>query len=189
MRALWYQIYHIDGEENRLPDLGTRWGNRFLSRAAFKRGLRMGPSDLFKSWARGQKHGLVRRKCALRLPQAKVHEHVVPPDGDAESGFVLPRPTDMVHVKYLKQVQKQHASERPKQYNLEDGLWKNAKGEVWVPDNARQLQHIHVIRCGASRPQRAPWPRDDHATPTWTFPLEKHGKRHPHLARRLLAVH
>ena len=139
MRALWYQIYHIDGEENRLPDLGTRWGNRFLSRAAFKRGLRMGPSDLFKSWARGQQHGLVRRKCALRLPQAKVHEHVVPPDGDAESGFVLPRPTDMVHVKYLKQVQKQHASERPKQYSLKNGLWKNAKGEVWVPDNARQL--------------------------------------------------
>ena len=48
----------------------------------------------------------------------------------------------MVQVKYLKQVQKQHASERPKQYTQQNGLWKNAKGEVWVPDSARQLQHI-----------------------------------------------
>ena len=49
MRALWYQIMHIDGESNHLPDLGTRWGNRFLAKPVPKKGLRLGPKLLARS--------------------------------------------------------------------------------------------------------------------------------------------
>ena len=48
LRKLWYEIHHIDGDENRLADLGSRWGNRFMAtaKALPKKGLRIGPRAL-----------------------------------------------------------------------------------------------------------------------------------------------
>ena len=97
---------------------------------------------MFKPWAKGQQQGVVCRKCALRLPQVKVTGEICSPDGDADADFVLPRLTDMVNVKYVKRVQKEHAAARPSGHRLQGGLWKNSKGEVWVPADARQLQHL-----------------------------------------------
>ena len=110
MRALWYQIFHIDGEENRLADLGTRWGNRFLSREAFKKGLRCGPRLVAKHMVGAQPHhdDCCVRKCALRLPPPKTVDDIVAPDRDANPDFVLPRVTDMVDKAFLAASQRAH---------------------------------------------------------------------------------
>ena len=143
MRSLWYQIYHIDGDENRLADLGTLWGNRFLSREAFKRGMRLGPLMLMKRWTSGQpSEGTVSRKCALRIPHVSTGAQVVLPDGDADPDFVLPRLTDMVDLKLVKASQRKHATARPVHYQLVRGVWRNKRGEAWIPDPDKQLQHL-----------------------------------------------
>ena len=143
MRALWYQIFHIDGEENRLADLGTRWGNRFLSREAFKRGLRVGPTRLFKAWTRDKhRHGAGCHKCAMRLAPIKLSDNVVYPDGDADPEFTLPKLTDMVSMSLIKREQKAHAKSRPSHYVLDRGVWRNEDNEAWIPDGAKQLQHL-----------------------------------------------
>ena len=49
LAGLNYEIFHIKGEENRLADLGSRWGNRFATeKAAAAVGLRGGPRPLMK---------------------------------------------------------------------------------------------------------------------------------------------
>ena len=141
--SMKYIIYHIDGEENRLPDLGTRWGNRFLSREAFKRGMRLGPHMMMKAWTNAEpQQGATCRKCALRLPHAKTTAKVVLPDGDADTNFVLPRLTDMVDIKFIKAAQKKHAKSRPSHYKKVAGVWRNKAREAWIPDGAKQLQHL-----------------------------------------------
>ena len=114
-----------------------------MSRAAFKKGLRLGPRVLARMMAGAKrKNDRVCRKCTLRLPQAKVTCAVVAPDGDADPNFVLPRLTDMVDIALIKRAQKTNAGSRPAQYKCVKGVWRNNDGEAWIPDNAKQLQHL-----------------------------------------------
>ena len=81
-------------------------------------------------------------KCDLKLPHPKVRDDIVSPDSDAQNGFTLSRLTDMVDVNYLATVQQKHAASRPRTYKRSNGLfWRNAAGEAWVPDDAKELQH------------------------------------------------
>ena len=46
LHGLKYEIFHISGEDNRLADLGSRWGNRFAKQKLEEGGLRGGPRPL-----------------------------------------------------------------------------------------------------------------------------------------------
>ena len=146
MRELWYQIYHIDGEENRLPDLGTRWGNRFIAKApgGAKKGMRIGPRMFMAELVKDDKNPRNEccRKCALRLPPPKLTTELNAPDLDVSEELLLPRATDMVDRNFLAKTQNQHATTKPDALSLRDGLWVNTAGEVWVPKGAKQLQHM-----------------------------------------------
>jgi hypothetical protein len=67
---------------------------------------------------------------------------VVLPDGDADADFVLPRLTDMVNLKFIKAAQRKHAASRPANYKQVRGVWRNSAHEAWIPDAAKQLQHL-----------------------------------------------
>ena len=143
MRMLWYEIFHICGEDNHLSDLGSRWGNRFLGgvNPVAKKGLRLGPALVART-LNGSRKGRGCRKCALRLDPPKVSTKVVSPDLDADKKFTLPRLADMVNVNYLARVQRKHAKSRPSHYKRVRGLWRNKEGEAWVPDECKDLQHL-----------------------------------------------
>ena len=117
MRMLWYEIFHICGEDNRLSDLGSRWGNRFLGGVSpvAKTGLRLGPALVAKA-VNGSCKERSCRKCELRLDPPKVKTDVVAPDLDAKENFTLPRLADMFNINYLVSCQRKHAKSRPGHY-------------------------------------------------------------------------
>ena len=84
-------------------------------------------------------------------PRSATHD-IVRPDRDVDGDFILPRLADMVDVNYIADSQKKFAASRPRTYKRSNGLWRNAAGEAWIPDEDKQLQHLlyAVAHQGAS---------------------------------------
>ena len=73
LRGMRYEIYHIDGVDNRLADLGSRWGNRFAAaKIAEHHGLHGGPQPLMK---RALRTDMPKVSDTVRHPALTYHSH------------------------------------------------------------------------------------------------------------------
>ena len=179
MLTLRYDIYHIDGRENRLADLGTRWGNRF-ARTRMEDGLGGGiaPLRLLRTFVKPVSRSCSRATCrhvsgpipttycrpvdddpaakrAFWTPEPATNKQVVRPDRDVDSKKMLPVDLLSMNRGVLVSAQKHWAKSRPKDLKRGKGprgLWKNKAGAVWVPDEAKREQHLlyAVAHQGAS---------------------------------------
>ena len=97
--GLNYEIYHIDGEENRLADLGSRWGNRFAAAKvgesreqeagrALATGLAGGCATMTSGVIKRQ--GRPSAKKVLRTAPPKTDDKINGPDQDVEEFLLLP---------------------------------------------------------------------------------------------------
>ena len=130
LAGLNYEIFHIRGEDNRLADLGSRWGNRFAGEKS-KTGLRGGPKPL-----------LLR---VLQTKGPKTGPTVYKPDLDVTSRGLLPLNAETVTRKELRQVQDQYAASRPAALKLGRGspqLWEDDQRRVWIPDQAVRMKRV-----------------------------------------------
>ena len=164
MHGLNYTIHHIDGKNNHLADLGSRWGNRFARRRleaqeagqmgtmGMKRGLRGGPCPLLHCFTCG--HGGRRSgygaalKRVLRSPHPKVSDAVQGPDLDLKERLVMPSEMRLANRASLKASQDQYGKERPEGLKLseeEPQLWVNVDGAVWVPKGDRPMQRALYV--------------------------------------------
>ena len=143
-----YVIRHIDGEENRLADLGSRWGNPHSPTPAATgdatlRRLTGGPRPFLNRMVRrsaecGPAPGMKR---VLRSPPPKVSDDVRFPDLDIAE-FVIPAPTYMVRRDRVVASQEKYAADRPAGLVPswdKPMLWENADGQVWIPRADRQM--------------------------------------------------
>ena len=148
LRGLRYEIFHISGEENRIADLGSRWGNQYATP-----GLG-GPMAVTKAWLRKPAPGWARSKCMLRLPEPKAHAHRSAPDGDAKNDLVLKGKTTMLDLGYIRGRQDNYRKSRPKGLKVGDGgVWRDSDGKIWVPRRDKQLKNAlfavaHQGPCG-----------------------------------------
>ena len=129
LRGLRYEIHHIDGDENRLADLGTRWGNRFAEKKSTEEGLSGGPKPL-----------MLR---ALRTKPPPVSDELHFPDIDIGNHGLLPQNAFTVTREQIAEVQRDHASTRPRGLRKSretPRLWVTRQRKIWVPDGATQLK-------------------------------------------------
>ena len=127
LAGLNYEIFHISGAENRLADLGSRWGNKFAKSKTD--GLRGGPRPL------------ILRVLHAQLP--KTTREVKAPDLDLGRSKILPLNRKMVRREELCAVQAKHAAERPAKLQHsrdEPQLWINEAGKIWIPASANKMK-------------------------------------------------
>ena len=153
--CLWYEIYHIDGCENRLADLGSRWGNRFVSEnqegkaedAAVPKkhlttGLAGGPKPMMQMLTRRAGDD-ARFKRVLRTAPPAVGDDISKPDQDMKKFLVLPEENLLLNRKPVAKAQRKHSKKRPKGLRRDDGapkLWVDSQERVWIPRAEKQLQ-------------------------------------------------
>ena len=146
--SLWYEIYHIDGCDNRLADLGSRWGNRFVSEsqreaardvAGAKRslttGLAAGPKPMMQTLTQREEDGM-RFKKVLRTAPPAVNDKVGKPDQDVKRFLMLPEENLLLDRKPVAKAQRKHAKRRPRGLRRDEGapkLWVDEQGRVWIP--------------------------------------------------------
>ncbi len=158
--SMKYVIYHIDGEENKLADLGSRWGSRFAqARRKVKSpqantgntlpgvfdGLTGGPRPLLNCFLHRLQPNQSAAKKVLRTEPPSVNNEVQRPDLDLDDGFIVPAPTHLVDRQKIADSQKEYRADRPKhlrQTAEEPKLWQNDKDQVWVPPKDKQLQKM-----------------------------------------------
>ena len=134
-------IYHIDGEENRLADLGSRWGSRYAKKRSsgttVTDGLTGGPKPLLNCFLHRMRDDEPVMKAALRTKPPSVSDATGRPDRNLVEGFTVPAPTHLLNRERIAASQKTHRSSRPKGLKPSDErplLWQNADGLVWIPD-------------------------------------------------------
>jgi len=88
LRSLWYEIHPISGEENRVADIGSRWGNRFAGGVELGCATR-GPKAVTKAWLPKGCCNQARMKRVLRMPEPKTHSDPKKPDINARADLVL----------------------------------------------------------------------------------------------------
>ena len=164
-----YRIHHIDGAENRLADLGSRWGNRFaktkvkggpmvegFSRKDFLRSV-MGRPASHQASRSCECHPQVKgdpRQCepvtaapkrVLWTPTPAVTKNVRYPDRTVREREMFPRNLALVNAQRLRESQERYASKRPVGVHHTGGArgwWVNKKGEKWIPDQDKELQRL-----------------------------------------------
>ena len=161
MLTLRYSIFHIDGEENLLADLGSRWGNRFAKSKVDHHGV-ISPKQLLRTMIRVPAKNATKTcachttaettncapvggKRALWTPMPKTTKVVTHPDRDVNSEQMLPKDLGGLNNTLLSHHQSKHEGERPpglQQGKGPLGLWKNKRGAVWIPDSAVDLQQL-----------------------------------------------
>ena len=139
--SMKYVIYHIDGEENRLADLGSRWGSRYAKKrssgTSVTDGLTGGPKPLLNCFLHRMRDDEPVVKAALRTKPPSVSDATGRPDRNLVEGFTVPAPTHLLNRERIAASQKTHRSSRPKGLKPSDErplLWQNANGLVWIPD-------------------------------------------------------
>ena len=168
LRTMRYRIHHIDGDENRLADLGSRWGNRFakakvqeaagglsdFSPKQFLRGfIREADTEASRGPCRCQfVEDAVPRAClpvssapkrVLWTPEPKVTKTVTHPDRAVSADEMLPKDLSKVNAKRIRDSQNKFAGQRPDGVHREGGArgwWVNKQGEKWIPDQDKELQ-------------------------------------------------
>ena len=147
LMSMKYIIYHIDGEENRLADLGSRWGSRFAKTRSknpgVADGLTGGPKPLMNCFLRRMQEPQPVKKAALRTKPPSVSDEINRPDLDLVGRFTVPAPTHLVDRKRIADSQRAHRASRPrglKRDNERPQLWKNNQGQVWVPQEDEELR-------------------------------------------------
>ena len=167
MQTLRYRIYHIDGDENRHADLGTRWGNRFArakstldsvvspkkflrlvikpaTRQAHKAKCRCVPNlDPVLQCNVVQEGSAVKR--AFWTPEPRTTKQVMTPDRSVDPKRMLPVDLLKKNRGRLVQAQQKYAGTRPGGLTRGSGprdLWKNKQGAVWIPDKAEEEQFL-----------------------------------------------
>lgn len=163
LRSLRYEIFPINGDDNYLADIGSRRGNRFAGKPETPVNkdrcacVTRGPNVLTKAWLQRVSERLARSKCALRLSEPKVHLEWNKPDIDAQRSLVLDMDTQHLQVMGLDYVRKQQdkvKGRKPDGVKIGDGgVWKSARGLIWVPTGAAQLKNAlfavaHQGPCG-----------------------------------------
>ena len=132
LAGLKYEIFHIKGEENRLADLGSRWGNLYASRkTTASGGLHAGPRPLLKR--------------VLRTKPPQVSTDVKAPDLDLGKVGLLPINATTVSRADLATAQAEYSKERPlglRKSRASPKLWVNRDGRVWVPGGDTKLKRI-----------------------------------------------
>ena len=132
LTGLKYEILHIKGEENRLADLGSRWGNRYAERKKKAQGLHGGPAPLMLK--------VLRTK-----PPATSEKGVQRPDLDITQRGLLPLNATTISRQHLAAVQEQYAASRPsgmKKSREAPQLWIDPHGKIWVPAEAERLKWV-----------------------------------------------
>ena len=113
-----YIIYHIDGVENRLTDLGSRWGSRFAKTRnespGVVDGLTGGPKPLMNCFLRRMREAAPVVKAALRTKPPTADDKVKRPDVDLSGGFTVPAPTHLLDRKKIAASQRANRTKRPK---------------------------------------------------------------------------
>ena len=165
-----YRIHHIDGEENRLADLGTRWGNRFAAAKAAGKPLSncVSPKQFLSCWVREQAPREVFKqfcKChppldskeqvcqpvesapkrvrVLWTPKPETTKEVKFPDRDVQAEKMLPKNILLMDASRLRSSQEKFVKSRPKglrRVGGERGWWVNKTGQKWIPDEDKELQ-------------------------------------------------
>ncbi|MAA69219.1 MAG: hypothetical protein CL915_10765 [Deltaproteobacteria bacterium] len=128
LRGLKYEIYHIDGEENRLADLGSRWGNRYAARKTAE-GLHGGPEPLMKR--------------ALRTAMPKVSDQVRKPDRDLAKTGLLSINEFAVSREEIAAAQEKYAEQKPAGLRRSEGttaVWETQERQAWIPGPALTLK-------------------------------------------------
>ncbi|MAA69217.1 MAG: hypothetical protein CL915_10755 [Deltaproteobacteria bacterium] len=131
LAGLQYEIFHIDGTENRVADLGSRWGNRYATRKTESKGLHGGPKPL-----------MLR---VLRTKPPAVSDVIRRPDQDLPPDGLLPINPLTVKRADLAAVQQKAAATRPANVRLRPEvpqLWQDADRRVWIPDGARRMKRL-----------------------------------------------
>ena len=150
--GLHYEIFHIDGVENRLADLGSRWGNRFAAAKAdqtraetakkeFTTGLAGGCTPVMTGVIRGL--GQSGSKKVLRTAPPVVNDEIHGPDQQVKEFLLFPEENLLLDRRPLAQAQRKYAKTRPKGLHRDSGLvklWIDKEGRVWIPRQAKQLQ-------------------------------------------------
>ena len=167
MQTLRYRIYHIDGVENRMADLGSRWGNRFAeSKLGKKDAVGITPLRLLRSVIRPAGRTTTRKMCghfpeydptkqcdpvvegvavkrAFWTPEPKTSKDVHRPDRDVDAKRMLPVDLLKLNREMIIKSQAKWAKSRPKGLKRQNGtrtLWKGKSGAVWIPDEDKHLQ-------------------------------------------------
>ena len=131
LAGLRYEIFHIPGEENRLADLGSRWGNQFAAQRATTTGLRGGPKPL-----------MLR---VLKTKHPQVDSVVRAPDLDITKTGLLTLNAVTVTRAQIRESQRKHANDRPPALQLSRGrvrLWENVEKKIWIPERDQKLKRI-----------------------------------------------
>ena len=166
MMTLRYLIHHIDGAENRLADLGTRWGNRFSKTRKTEGDMKVTPKMFLRSLIRPDSRRARKTQCkcatggdptaqcnpvgaaakrAFWTPEPATTKTVVPPDRNVNAATMLPTDLLQFNRATLYEAQKRWSKSRPaglKRTDGANGLWKNKSGAFWVPDKATEVQFL-----------------------------------------------
>ena len=129
MHGLKYEIFHIKGEENRLADLGSRWGNRYAKQKLEEAGLRGGPRPLMMR--------------VLRTKFPVVDDEVRRPDRDLGKGGLLPMNEFTLTPSEIRAAQDRHEEARPAGLRQSQGrvkVWENQARQAWIPDAETTLK-------------------------------------------------
>ena len=148
--GLWYVIYHIDGCENRLADLGSRWGNRFVTEsqkeARAKKnltvGLAGGPRPLMQTLARKGTDETTYKRVLRTAPPASSTK-TQKPDQDMKKFLLLPEENLLLNRDPVAKAQRRHSKRRPKGMQRDNGnpkLWIDKEGRIWIPKAEEQLR-------------------------------------------------
>ena len=166
LMTLRYIIHHIDGDENRLADLGTRWGNRFSAERKADDPPPVSLKAFLRSVIRTNESSARRTKCrcasgkdptaqcnpvgtaakrAFWTPEPTTTKTVASPDRDVDAATMFPTNLLRFNRAMLCEAQDKWSKTRPAGLRRTEGahgLWQNKAGAVWVPDNAKEVQHL-----------------------------------------------
>ena len=136
-----YIIYHIDGSENRLADLGSRRGNRFAQKKqaeSVAKGLAGGPRPLMMAPLNPSKGD----KKAFWTKHPATSDEVQKPDQNIAEFLVMPENNDLVDRVPIATSQAAVAAKKPAgltQDQEDPPLWKNSQAQVWIPEADKEL--------------------------------------------------
>ena len=162
-----YRIHHIDGEENRLADLGSRWGNRFATARAQEGQVPadFSPKMFLAGMIRPVSKSTTCRTCecgwptpadqqvcepveaapkkVLWTPHPKVTRNVKSPDRTVREKEMFPRNLGLINAQRIKNSKEKYAGKRPAGVQrAENGWWVNKQGAKWVPDQDKELHRL-----------------------------------------------
>ena len=166
LMTLRYIIFHIDGDENRLADLGTRWGNRFAATRKTEGKTAISLKAFLGSMILSDERRAHKAKCscttpadltaqcnpvegaakkAFWTPEPETTSSVVKPDRDVDATTMLP--VDLLNCNRGMLCAAQNKWDKTRPAGLtrtagKQGLWRNKNGAAWVPDGAKQVQFL-----------------------------------------------